>query len=72
MLGIREHTLLGNVVGLCWAVHWVMLLGLGQHTSLGNVVGQHTLLGNVVGLCWALSNTLYCYWVILLVYCWFM
>jgi hypothetical protein len=30
MLGIREHTLLGNVVGLCWALgnalHWVMLL----------------------------------------------
>jgi hypothetical protein len=30
MLGLGQHILLGNVVGLCWALgnalHWVMLL----------------------------------------------
>jgi hypothetical protein len=52
MLGLGQHTLLGNVVGLCWAlgntVQWAMLLDLGQHTLLGNV-----------GLCWVFGNTLY-------------
>jgi hypothetical protein len=62
MLGLGQHTSLGNVVGLGNTLYLVMLLVY---------VGR-----NVVGLCWALSNTLHwvmllgntLYWVMLLVY----
>jgi hypothetical protein len=48
MSGLEQYTLLGNVVGLCWALcitlHWVMLVYVGHWAT------QYTLMGNVVGL----------------------
>jgi hypothetical protein len=59
MWDLRQHTLLGIVVGLMW--------GLGKDTLLGIVglcASVNTLLGIAVGLCGALGNTLY--WALLL------
>jgi hypothetical protein len=54
MLGLGQHTSLGNVVCLCLALgnthYWVMLL-----VYVGPWATQYTLLGNVVGF----GNTLY-------------
>jgi hypothetical protein len=75
--GLGQHTLLGIVVGLCWASGntlsgyccWVYMRPRATHITgyccmvyMG--LGQHTLLGIVVGLCGASGNTLY--WVLLL------
>jgi hypothetical protein len=64
MWGLRQHILLGIVIGLCGVsgntFYWVLLLGFMWD------LGQHTLLGIVVCLCVASGNTL-C-WILLLVY----
>jgi hypothetical protein len=50
MLGLGQHTSLGNVVGSCWALgnalYWVMLLVYAEALAT-----QYTVLGrsNVVG-----------------------
>jgi hypothetical protein len=79
MRGLRQHTILGIVVGLCGVsgntLYWVLLLvHVGSRATHFTVyccwfmwgLGQHTLLGIVFWFTWASGNTHY--WVLLLVY----
>jgi hypothetical protein len=55
MLALWQHTLLGNAVGLCWALgitlHWVMsLVYVGPWATQYTLLGNDTSLGNGVGL----------------------